>query len=217
MRRTLILVVGLTALLVLPARALAGGPPTMAVQHTLTNGVFARAEWYTQTTTRFSDVAVNVVRQRHGSSVLDLAADYQTLDSNGLAIDETFIVSDTTTGFTLTSDPTGLGQATLVGRVPVTICTHLFVTCNPGTASVTVRWTGSGPITRGAITGRPDVEPGSGALYLFDEHLSGSSRTAVATGTLNSHPLTTPSLASATIGTVRDGTIFVCLNDGCEN
>jgi hypothetical protein len=189
----------------------------MAVQHELTNGVFANAEWQTQDETRSSDVLVNVIRQRHGPSILDLTAAYDQLDPDGTVVDETFIVTDTTKGFQLSSDPTSLSSAALVGRVPVTICTHLFTICRAGTVSLAVTWTGSGAITRGATAWRPDVEPASGSLYLFNEHTSGSSRAAVATGTLNGHTLTLPSLASATIGTEHDGSIFVCLNDGCEN
>jgi hypothetical protein len=204
-------------LLTLPTAARANGPPTIAVQHDLTNGLFAGAEWQTQNQTRSSDVVVNVIRQRHGPSILDLTAAYDQLAPDGSVVDETFIVTDTTRGFQLSSDPTGLSSAALVGRVPVTICTHLFAICGPGAVSLAVTWSGGGPITRGATSWRPDVEPASGSLYLFNEHTSGSSRAAVATGTLNGHPLTASSLASATIGTERDGSIFVCLNDGCEN
>lgn len=217
MRFSLIAALGALALLMLPAGARASGKPEMAVQHELTNGVFASAEWQRQTPTSSSDILVNVLRQHHGPSILDLAAVYDTLDATGVVIDETFIVTDTTTGFRLSTDPTGLGSAALIGRVPVTICTHLFATCRPGTASLAVTWTGTGSVTRGATSWRPDVEPAAGSLYLFNERTSGSSRQAVATGTLNGHRLSATSLASATIGTVRDGSIFVCLNDGCEN
>jgi hypothetical protein len=210
-------VAGAALLLVLPAAASASGPPTIAVQHQLTNGVFASAEWQTQSQTRSSDVLVNVIRQRRGPSVLDLAATYDELDSNGNIVDEMFVVTDTTEGFQLSGDPTGLDSARLAGRVPATICTHLFATCRPGTVSVAVTWTGTGPVTRGATAWRPDVEPASGSLYLFNEHLSGSIRAAGATGTLNGRALTAPALTSATIGTERDGSIFVCLNDGCED
>jgi hypothetical protein len=208
---------GLALSLALPAAAFANGPPTIAVQRQLTNGVFATAEWQTHRETRSSDVVVNVIRQRRGPSVLDLAATYDQLDSNGNVVDETFIVTDTSEGFQLSGDPTGLDSARLVGRVPATICTHLFATCRPGTVSVAVGWTGNGPITRGAIAWRPDVGPASGSLYLFNEHLSGSVRAAGATGALNGRALTAPALTSATIGIERDGSIFVCLNDGCEN
>ena len=217
MGRSVFGAVGAAALLTLPTSALASGPPTMAVQHELTNGVFATAEWQTQTPIRSSDVLVNVVRQRHGPSVLDLTAAFDQLDSNGSVVDETFLVTDTTKGFQLSSDPTGLSSAALVGRVPLTICTHLFTICRPGTVSLAVTWTVSGVITRGATAWRPDVEAASGSLYLFNEHMSGASRPAVATGTLNGHTLTLPSLASATIGTEHGGSILVCLNDGCEN
>jgi hypothetical protein len=209
--------VGVAALLTLPAPAFGSGPPAMAVQHESTNGVFGSAEWQTQSQTRSSDVLVNVIRQRHGPPILDLAAVYDQLDRDGSVVDETFIVTDTSTGFQFSSDPTGLASADLAGRVPATICTHLFTTCRPGNVSLAVTWTGGGPITRGATTWRPDVEPGFGSLYLFDEHTSGSSRAAAATGTLNGHTLTAPTLVSATIGTERDGSVFVCLNDGCEN
>lgn len=208
---------GVLALLVMAPGALAGGQPEMSVQHDLTNGVFATAEWQRQTATHLSDVAVSVVRQRHGLSVLDLSAVYDTLDANGEVSDETFIVADTTTGFQVSTDPTGLGSAALAGRVPVTICTHFSVTCRPATASLTVTWTGVGLVTRGATAWRPDVEPEAASLYLLNEQTSGSSRQAVAAGMLNGHSLSAGSVASASIGTVRDGTIFVCLNGGCEN
>lgn len=216
MRCGVIGVVGALALVMTPG-ALASGEPEMSVQHDLTNGVFATAEWQWQTPTRSSDVVVSVVRQRHGPSILDLSAVYDTLGADGGVSDETFIVADATTGFQVSTDPTGLGSTALVGRVPVTICTHFFVTCRPGTASLDVTWTGTGLITRGATGWRPDVEPAAGSLYLFNERTSGSSRQAVAAGMLNGHTLLARRLASAGIGTVRDGTIFVCLNDGCEN
>jgi hypothetical protein len=208
---------GVAALLTQPAAASATGRPTMAVQHELINGVFAGAEWQAQNRSRSSDVLVNVVRQRHGPPLLDLAATYDELDADGSVVDEKFIVTDTTQGFKFSTDPTGLSSAVLAGHVPVTICTHLSATCRPGTVSLAVTWTGAGAITRGDTAWRPDVEPAPGSLYLFDEHTSGSSRAAVATGTLDGHSLTAPSLASAAIGTERDGSIFVCLNDGCEN
>jgi hypothetical protein len=210
-------VAGVALFLTLPTSALASGPPTIAVQHALTNGVFASAEWQTQSQTRSSDVLVNVIRQRHGPSVLDVAATYDLLDSNGNVVDETFIVTDTTAGFQLSDDPAGLNSAALTGAVPVTICTHLFASCRPATASIAITWTGNGPVTRGATAWRPDVEPASGSLYLFNEHLSGSTRAAGASGTLNGRTLTAPSLTSATIGTEQGGSIFVCLNDGCQN
>jgi hypothetical protein len=218
MRRSAVVVVALTVLGALPDSALAVGHSEMAVQHTLTNGVFANAEWYSNTPTRYSDVVVGVVRPRHGASMLDLTAYYQTFDSNGVLIEDTFIVTDTTTGFHFTSNPTGLGTATLVGHVPVTICTDYFSVCNPGTASLTVTWTGSGPIVRGADAGPPGVQPPPrSGLVLFNEHVSGSSQTAAATGTLNTNPLTALNLYSAAIGAVRDGSIFVCFDAGCEN
>jgi hypothetical protein len=210
-------VVGVAALLMLPTPASASGRPTMAVQHELTNGGFAGAEWQAQNQTHSSDVVVNVVRQRQGPSLLDLTAVYDKLAPDGSVVDETFIVTETTKGFQFSSDPTGLSSAALAGRVPVTVCTHFFATCRLGTVSLAVTWTGGGAITRGATAWRPDVEPGSGSLYLFDEHTSGSSRAAVATGRLDGQTLTAPTLASATIGTERGGSIFVCLNDGCEN
>jgi hypothetical protein len=101
--------------------------------------------------------------------------------------------------------------------VPVTTCTHFFMIYRKGSLTLAVTWAGGGPITHGATAWRPDVEPASGSLYLLNEHSSGSSRAAVATGTLNGLGLPVQSLASATIGTEHAGSIFVCLNDGCEN
>lgn len=218
LRQALIAAIGITAALTPTAAATAGGRPFLAVQHTLTNGVFATAEWQTQTQSRSSDVAVSVVQPRQGAPILDVSGVYDRLDPHGVTTGQTLIVTDTSRGFRFGRDHTGLGWATLTGRVAVTICRYPAGACVPATASISVTWTGEGPVTRGAVTGlTAPAQAGHGSLYLFDEHLSGSGRAATSAGALAGHALDAATLSSAAIGTVHSGSIFVCLNDGCEN
>jgi hypothetical protein len=211
-----VLLVGMIA----PASASAGiGPPPGGVQHQLTNGTFATAEWVSQTPQTATDTAITAIRHPGlGGTELTVTQIVTTYDAAGNPIDTTQTTVDALSGFIFTIDGTLFRQAAVAGlNLPAQTCDELTGACSATTLDVSAQWSGQGAITRGAITSK-DIEVRSNFLFIQIEHMAGATRAAAATGTIGAQTYSaTDAISPPTLGTIRTGFIFLCLDGGCEN
>jgi hypothetical protein len=202
-----------------PASASAGIGPPGGMQHEITIGTFATAEWVSQTAQEATDTSITVVRHPgQGGTELTVTQAVTTYDAAGNPIDSTQTTVDALSGFTFTIDGTLFTNAAVAGsNLPAQTCDELTGACSATTLDVSAQWSGQGTITRGAIASR-DIETRSNFLNILIEHMAGATRAATATGTIGAQTYTAAdAILPPTLGTIRTGFVFLCLDGGCEN
>ncbi len=206
MRRTLfgLAVAALTVLaLAGPASAAAGQVHVFRFQ-----GTFAGADWVTSSPTSFTETLINVSQSNQGS---ELYVEQSTGSLNGTF---TQTIVDVTSGFSFTIDQPKLASASTSGSgLPGETCTYDAegnqIGCSPTTMDVNASWTGQGPINRSVSNGHVTI-----GMVRITDHSTGTSRTAMATGTAGGVTLSADELQFAELGTARSGEIKVCI--GCQ-
>ena len=102
-------------------------------------------------------------------------------------------------------------------NLPAQTRDELTGACSATTLDVSAQWSGQGTITRGAIVSR-DIETRSNFLFIQIEHMAGATRAAAATGTIGGQTYTAAdAIAPPTLGAIRTGFIFLCLDGDGEN
>ena len=213
MRRCLscLVFVVLGVLLVVPS----AGAATGQTFHFRFHGTFAEAEWFHATSTSFTDTYVNVSKSKSGSQELFLDRFRQTFDSNGNTTGGVDTSLDVTSGFSFSIDAKKFDTASLSGSgLPATRCTFdanfNLVGCSNVTLSVSVQWTGQGPL--GHETANDHFKLGG---FSVNDHFSGAVRNALASGTVGSATLSANDLAFADMGRANSGTVLVCIGNNC--
>jgi hypothetical protein len=203
-----------------PAVATAGvGPPEGGVQHQFTNGTFATAEWVSQTPRTATDTSVTAVQHPGpGGKELSVTQLVVTYDATGNPIGFTQTTVDASSGFTFTIDGAHFTSAAVYGvGLLARACNEDTGACRNTTIDVSATWSGQGAITRGTVINK-DIETRSNFLYIQLERLTGATRAASATGSVGAFSYSAgEAIAPPTLGVMKTGYIFLCLDGGCEN
>jgi hypothetical protein len=216
MRRAL-LGLAVTALTVL---ALVG--PASAASGQVTqfkySGAYADSLWITRSATARTATSITLVSEGQGSgqtSRLYFDQFRANLYPNGNAADFTETrVDGATSGYSLTI-PQSLARASLSGSgLPATIYYYDTALNLIGSSATTIdmnaSWTGQGPVTR-SVTNNQFKSDG----FIETVHLSGTNRTATATGTAVGLTLTAADLLYASLGTTKEGVVTICIGGSC--
>jgi hypothetical protein len=192
------------------------GPASAApaqVTHFRVSGTVADALWITSSATSSTFTSVDVSTSTQDSAlVVDQVTENHDASGNFTGGTETFAY--VTSGFSFTLQQP-LASASLSGSgLPATTCTFdanfNTIGCSATTIDVSVAWTGQGAITRGWFNDHFK----SGGFRQID-HFYGTSRHAVATGTVGGLTLSVTELQFAHLGTLKAGTITICVGSSC--
>jgi hypothetical protein len=211
MRRAIAAMAG-TALTVLAMAA-----PASAASAQVTNfrfsGTVADASWFTSSATSSTFASVDVSESTQGPR---LVADEVTdnYDASGNFTGGTMTLADVTSGFSFALRQP-LASASLSGSgLSATTCTFDVnfntIGCSATTIGVSVTWTGQGAITRGWFN-----EHFKSDGFSEIDHFYGTNRHAAATGTVGSLTLSVSELQFADLGTLKSGTVTVCVGSSC--
>jgi hypothetical protein len=184
----------------------AGAAPAQT-QHFRFHGTIADAEWVTESASGFVDTFVTVSKSKTGQ---DLFVDQFASTATGF----TEVSAVASEGFSF-SAASQLRTATLTAsNLPATICTFdsdfNLIACNDTTINVSVTWTGQGAVARETFN---DHFRNDGFSSNF--HFNGTSRNAVASGTVAGRSLTADELLFADIARVNNGAIDRCVGAAC--
>jgi hypothetical protein len=214
MRRTLIgLAAAALTLLTLAGPASAATGQVKQVTHYRFSGTFADAGWYISSATSSTSTYVNVSQSNQGTELIvnQYTANF---DANGNFTGETDTYADVTGGFSATIEKS-LGSALTSGSgLPATTCTYdanySQIGCSDTTIDVNASWTGQGPITRSVFNQHFKT-----VGFSENDHFTGTSRTATATGTAGGLTLSAADLQYADLGTTKSGTTTICIGSSC--
>jgi hypothetical protein len=192
------------------------GPASAApgqVTHLRLSGTVADALWITSSPTSSTFTSVDVSKSRQDSAlVVDQVTNNH--DASGVFIGGTETFAYVTSGFSFTLRQP-LASASLSGSgLPASTCTFdanfNTIGCSATTIGVSVTWTGQGAITRGWFN-----EHFKNGGFSQIDHFYGTSRHAVATGTVAGLTLSVSELQFAHLGTVKAGTVTICVGGSC--
>ena len=213
MRRALI-GLAVTALTVLAVAAPASAAPGQVKQvtHFRFSGTFAEAGWSISSATSSTSTYVNVSQSTQGT---ELYVDQFTENlANGNITGATDTFADVTSGFSLTIEKSLASASTSGSGLPATTCTYDAdfnqIGCSDTTIDVNANWTGQGPITRSVYNNHFKT-----VGFSENDHFSGTSRTATATGTVGGLTLSAAELQGADLGTAKSGTTTICIGSSC--
>lgn len=204
----LVLAVAALLLIVSPAAAARG-----QTFHFRFHGAFAEAAWFTSTSTSTTDTYINVSKARTGE---ELFVDQFTanLDANGNVTGYTETTADVTSGFTFTINKKFSNASVSGSNLPATTCTYdvnfNLIGCSDTTIDVSASWTGEGKLSHSTAN---DHFKSDG--FSVNDHFSGASRNAIATGTIGGLTLTVNDLEFADLGRANSGTTIVCIGNAC--
>jgi hypothetical protein len=190
----------------------ASAAPGQVTQFTF-SGTVADALWFTSSATSSTFTSVYVSKSTEGSRlVVDEVTDNYDASGNFTGGTETF--ADVASGFTFTLRQP-LASASLSGSgLLATTCTFdanfNTIGCSVTTTDVSVTWTGQGATTRGWF----NEHFKSGGFREID-HFYGTNRHAVAAGTVGGLTLSVSELQFADLGTLKSGTVTICVGNSC--
>jgi len=204
MRRALLgLVVAVLASLVVAAPANA----TVFREHF--HGTIAEAGWFTSTST--SDTFTSVSASK---SELFVDVFTETFDASGNFTGATDTFADVTGGFSFSINGK-LSSAHVSGSdLPAQTCTYdadfNLVGCTDTTVSVDVSWTATGPLSHGTFNDHFKVDG-----FSFNDHFSGASRDATASGSVAGQALGADDLEFADLLRANSLSISRCIGANC--
>lgn len=189
------------------------GPASAApgqVTHFTDKGTFAEADWQVTAGTTFTETYLNVSASSTGSQLF-LQRFVGHKDAEGEVIGDTLTTVEVQDGFTFTINASKLSSASVRATdLPAQVCDidangELVEPCASTTVDLNVTWTGVGPISRSVSNSHYGTEG-----FRINEHFSGTSRQAVATGTVAGSTLTVDDLQGASLGKNKSGTTKSC-------
>lgn len=178
------------------------------------HGTFAEADWVVTSGNTFADTYLNVSKAKTGMTTLFLQKFVTQIDDEGTFLGATQTTVDVTSGFTLSIDGVKLSTASVHGSgLPAQVCEldsegNTIEPCGSATVSVDASWTGEGPTSRSVSNSRFSTEG-----FRINDHFNGTSRNAVASGTVAGSTLTANDLEFAFLGTTNSGQTKFC--NGC--
>jgi hypothetical protein len=204
-------VVALLASLVMVSPADAAQGQTI---HFRFHGSFAEAAWFTSTSTSSTDTYLNVQKTKKGGEELFVDRFTTHFDANGNPTGYTDTSVDVTSGFSFTVNKNFTSASVSGSNLPATRCTYdvdfNLIGCSDTTISVDASWTGVGPISHETSH---DHFRSDG--FSENDHFNGTSRNAIATGTIGGRTLTANDLEFADMGRANSGTTVICIGNSC--
>jgi hypothetical protein len=183
--------------------------------HVRFNGTFAEAAWETSTASTITDTYINPSRTSNGQLQLFVDQFTQTVDQSGAFQGATDTSALVTSGFAFTIDSGKFNTASVSGtNIPAQTCTYdanfNLIGCTDTTIDASTNWTGQGPVTQSVTSDHFHTHG-----FTENDHFSGKSRGATATGTIGGLTLGSGDLAFADLGTTHSGSVVICVGATC--
>jgi len=181
------------------------------------NGTQVFAEWYTNSASSTTITLAGVDQDKfQGLNELFVEQAVINLDADGNITGGTLLFAGEVSGFSFAIDHAHLASASMsASGVPAEFCildANLNQTsCSPTTAiDVNVSWTGQGPITHDVLTQHSRT-----GGFSVTSTSNGTSRSAIASGTIAGGTFNTSDLAFAGLEKDKGGRITVCVGASC--